>query len=81
MQHSPLRHCYDHTLSCTCCRYDTREGGDLYNALIENPAVVATSTGFMYRSQYGIRNKASLLQHIQATPTGVTSVDIKDSYT
>jgi hypothetical protein len=35
----------------------------------------------MYKSQYGIRNKASLLQHIQATPTGVTSVDIKDSYT
>lgn len=63
------------------CRYDTREGGDLYNALIENPAVRATATGFMYKSQYGIKNKDSLLEHIKNTPTGVTSVDIKDSYT
>jgi hypothetical protein len=60
--------------------YDTTEGGDLYNALVDNPRVEATSTGFRYLSQFGIRDKASLLEHIRACPTGVRSIDFKDSY-
>jgi hypothetical protein len=74
-------HSVGHDLSwIPLCRYDTTEGGDLYNALVDNPRVEATSTGFRYLSQFGIRDKASLLEHIRTCPTGVRSIDFKDSY-
>lgn len=69
------------THACTCCRYDTEEGGELFNALSSNERVQATSTGFRYLSKFGIKDKQSLLKHIRDCPTGLRSIDFKDSYT
>lgn len=61
-------------------RYDTREAGTLYNALVGNPLVAATSSGFQYASKHGIDSKAALLGYIRRHPLGARSIDFKDSY-
>lgn len=60
--------------------YDTKEGGILYNLLINNPRVLATVHGFQYRSEHGIHDKASLLRYLKAHPDGVKATTIKDGY-
>lgn len=66
---------------CTPCRYDTEEGGELFNALSGNERVQATSSGFRHLSKFGIKDRQSLLKHIRDCPTGLRSIDFKDSYT
>lgn len=61
-------------------RYDTAEGGELYNALSHNARVVASPGGFAYHSEHGIADKASLLAHIRGHPEGVRSNEIRDGY-
>jgi hypothetical protein len=62
------------------CRYDTQEGGELYNQLTNNARVVASARGFRYESEHGVADKASLLRFVRAHPEGVRSSDIKDGY-
>jgi len=69
-----------HLCWLAACRYDTREGGELYNKLVENPRVIASAGGFTYRSEHGIMDKATLLRFIRSNPEGVRASDIKDGY-
>lgn len=74
--------CWHAPTSCvaTACRYDTQEAGTLFNTLVENQLVAATSAGFQYVSKHGIDNKTSLLEYIRRCPLGARSIDVKDSY-
>lgn len=60
--------------------YDTVEGGQLYNLLVGNDRVAASAHGFMYRSEHGIRDKASLLRFLREHPQGVKANEISDGY-
>lgn len=86
-----LTQCCTLTQACPACgchvppcmqptRYDIAEGGELYNLLMSNARVLATSNGFAYQSEHGISDKTTLLGHIRAHPEGVKSTEIKDGY-
>eukprot|EP00882_Tetradesmus_deserticola_P005977 GHRQ01006293.1.p1 GENE.GHRQ01006293.1~~GHRQ01006293.1.p1 ORF type:complete len:303 (+),score=132.82 GHRQ01006293.1:72-980(+) len=60
--------------------YDTVEGGQLYNVLVGNDRVAASAHGFMYRSEHGIRDKATLLRFLREHPQGVKANEISDGY-